>query len=345
MVKIPKAVKKGLIIAGILAGAAGTWAVHSQYVAKPEIYLEYQIDKFQKEVVPIRNEVGYTIPVGHRGVVLGMGGLWERLQDPGLNVRAPFEKVYVVNVNKIRKLERGYRTLERGIETKYEEKEDFSEESRMVSEDEGELEVQYAVHFKIKDPIKYLFNVRNPIETLSQASESSVREIIAKRKYDGALTVGKEEIGLEATKTAQKILDDYDTGIDLMAILLQPIKPPTEDVQKAFDDINRARQDAESIIQRAGQEKEKAVRKVRGTKLQIIDSARGQAQKMVNEAEGEVAGYLEAYEGYKLAPEPNRKRMHLEVIEEFLGNSDLTVIDKDVEGLLPHLDVDKGGVK
>lgn len=338
-------IKKICVTAGIIIGMAGGWLGYGEYLAKKEKpYIECNIDKFQKETVPIINKAMYTVPVAHKGVILGMGGLWERVQDPGLNFRLPFEKVYVVNVNKIRKLERGFRTEERGVESTYSE-EDFSDESLMVSGDEGELEVQYSVQFKIKDPIKYLFAVKNPIETLSQATESSVREIIAKRGYNDALTVGKEQIGLRATETAKKILDDYNTGIDLMAILLQPIKPPTPEVQEAFDKIHMARQDAESIIQRAEQEKEKAVRKTRGEKVKIIESAKGQASKMTNEAEGEVEGYLELYEGYKTAPGPNRKRMHLETIEELLGNSDLTIIDKDVKGLLPHLNVNEGGEK
>lgn len=337
--------KKICVAAGIMVGAAGGWLGYGEYLTKQEKpYIESEIDKFQKEIVPIINRTAYTIPVGHKGVILGMGGQWERIQEPGLNFRLPFEKVYVINVNKIRKLERGFRTEERGVKTTYSEG-DFSDESLMVSGDEGELEVQYSVQFRIKDPIKYLFSVKNPIETLSQVSESAVREIIAKKGYDEALTVGKEEIGLKSTDTAKKVLDDYNTGIDLMAIFLQPINPPTPEVQEAFDKINMARQDAESIIQRAKQEQEREVRKAKGQKVNIIETAKGQASKMVNEAEGEVEGYLELYEGYKLAPGPNRKRLHLETIEEFLGNADLTIIDKDVEGLLPHLDVNDGGAK
>lgn len=341
--KLGRKAKKVAIIGGTLLTLGAAWGGYTQFIAEPEVYIEYEIDKHQKEVVTIENKLVYTTEVGHKKVLLFMGGYYERTQNPGLNFRIPFfEKAYDVDVERVVKLERGYRTKKAASKTIYSE-DDFSKESIMVTGDEGELEVQYVVQFRKKNANQFLFNVKKPIETVDEVTASALREVIAKTTYDDALTVGKAKIAKEATELAQEVLDEYKTGIELIGILLQPINPPTEDVKKAFNDINRARQDQETFIEKAGKKYEKGVREALGTKQQIIEQAQGEANEMVNEATGEVAGYLELYEGYKQAPGPNRLRLYHETMRRFLGNADLTIVDKDAKGVLQHLMLDKKG--
>ena len=335
--------KKAMVGTALIGGLVGLigWTGYNQVVAKPETYLEYKIDKHQKDTVFIENKFVYSTDVGHQKVILGMGGLWERVQVPGLNFRFPFETVYDVDVSKVTKLERGFRTKKAGIKSEY-EKNDFSKESLMVTGDEGELKVQYILQYVKKDPISFLFNVRNPHETVSEVSESALREVIATKTYEEILTTEKEKIQSEAGEIAQNLLDDYGVGIKLISILLQPINPPTEKVQQSFDELNNAIQEKERLIQEGWKVYEKETKEAEGTKQNMVEQSKGEASEKVNIAEGRTVRFKELYDGYKKNPEANRFRIYQEVIRELLKDSEITIIDKEATGsLLQHLKIDK----
>jgi len=349
--KLGKILKKSLIGVGILGalGGPGTWIVYNQYVAKPEVYMEHNLTETQKETVSIEKKVFYTTDIGHQKAILGMGGLWERIQGPGLNYRLPFETVYDVDVAKVRTIERGFRTKSLGVVTEYERKE-RPEESLMVTRDEGEIDVKYSIQFKIKNPTDFLFNVRNPYQTLSDVAESSLRNIIASKDNNEALTTGKKQIQKEATELAQSILDDYGTGIRIIEIFLQQTNPPTKEVQAAFDELNNAIQTKETLIQEGKKEYNQFVEEAKGTKKKDIERATGSATQMVNEAEGRVAKFNDMFESFKYNPEMNKFRKWQETMREVIKNNpDMKIIDPETgDGLLKHIFMGKdelGGVK
>lgn len=367
---------KAVAIVGVTAAAmAGAGIGYCQYIAKPEIYIEYKHEneemakilkkmhaESQIETVTIENKLFYTTQYGHKKVLLFMGGLYEREQVEGLNFRLPFETAYDVDVDIIAKLEKGYRTKKAAEETDYvipklmskggdfetqKELDVFIKmmdaESIMVTGDEGELRVLYAVQFVKKDPNAFLFNVREPINTVDEVTESALREVIARYTYDEALTTGKKKIRKEATALAQKILDEYKIGIELMGILPQQILAPTFAVEEAFDKINIAKQEARRLIEEGGKEYQKDTKEAVGKKQQMIESAKGTAQEKINAAQGKVARYMEVHKGYKQAPKANRFRLHQEAVRRLMEKSKVIIVDpKAGGGFLQHMMLDKG---
>jgi len=346
MVKFPKLTKAKVVLATAATLALGTvgGVGYLQTLAKPEKYMEYQIDKHQTDIVNIESKIWYTIEFQHQAVVLGLGGMWERVQSPGLNFRIPFlEKAYDVHMTRVFEIQRGFRTAKAGVETKYEDDAKYETEARMVTGDEGELSVKYVTQYIKMNASAFLFNVDKPHETVAEVTESALREVIATNEYSKVMTTGKEEISEKATEIAQKVLDEYKTGIKIIAIRLKQVTPPTPNVQLAFDGINNAVQQAERLIQEGKQEYEQETREAQGTAQKNIQNAKGDASEMVNTAEGRVARFNSAYEEFKLAPEANMYRLHQQAIRDLLKGSDVKIVDKDLaSGTLNHIFLEKG---
>ncbi len=327
---------------GIPVGAAavgiGVWfGVHN--LMKPEVLKEYKIDNNQVDTVYLDERVCYEIRQGHKKVLLGMGGLWERVQGAGFHCRYPQEVGYDVNVDKVFRLERGFRTKKSGVQTEYEEG-DFSKESLMVTGDEGELHVMYSVEYKKSDPSAFLFNVRNPHKTVADVAESALREVIAGKEYTQVLKTGKELIWREAAILAQEILDSYGVGITINSLLLQPVTLPTKEVEDAYHDLQDAKLDAKRYQEEALAVKATKVEEAKGQRDMMIQTARGRADLMKNEARGEVERFKRAYAQYgKGNLDLHRFRLHQRTVRGLL-KANVTVIDKDIGeggGLMQHL--------
>ncbi len=264
-------------------------------------------------------------------------GKFNRKVEPGLNFKLPFmEKVYKVPVERQQKLEFGFRTVKAGIQTQY-TKSGTSDESLMLTGDLNLADVEWVVQYRIEDPYNFLFKVRNPVNSLRDISEAAMRQIVGDRTVNEVLTVGRTEISNKVEELAQKICREYSLGIKIDQVVLQDVNPP-ESVKAAFNAVNEAQQEKETLINQAKSEYNKVIPKAKGQAKETIQKAEGYATARVNNAEGEVARFNALYFEYIKAPEVTRRRIYLETMQDViprLGNKIIT--DEKGSNVLPLL--------
>ncbi len=264
-------------------------------------------------------------------------GKFNRKVEPGLNFKLPFmEKVYKVPVERQQKLEFGFRTVKAGIQTEY-TKSGTADESLMLTGDLNLADVEWVVQYRIEDPYNFLFKVRNPVNSLRDISEAAMRQIVGDRTVNEVLTVGRTEISNKVEELAQKICREYSLGIKIDQVVLQDVNPP-ESVKAAFNAVNEAQQEKETLINQAKSEYNKVIPKAKGQAKETIQKAEGYATARVNNAEGEVARFNALYFEYIKAPEVTRRRIYLETMQDViprLGNKIIT--DEKGSNVLPLL--------
>ena len=285
----------------------------------------------------------YTVGPDEVGIIKRFGK-YVRATDPGLHVKIPFaESVTKVKVKYIFKEEFGFRTLKPGIKTLY-APEKWQEESLMLTGDLNVAEVVWIVQYKITDPYKYLFKIRNPTKTLRDISEVVMRLVVGDRSVDEILTVGRMEAATEAQRKLQKILDSYESGIKIVTLKLKDVNPP-DPVKPSFNEFNEARQDRERFINEAWQAYNKVIPKAKGEAEKTIAEAEGYGIKRVNQAEGDADKFLAVWQEYKKAPDVTRKRLYLEALTQVLPRvGKIYVVDTEQKTILPFLSL-KGGEK
>ncbi|NOY40140.1 MAG: FtsH protease activity modulator HflK, partial [Nitrospirae bacterium] len=228
----------------------------------------------------------FTVDTEEVGVVLRFGK-FVRTADPGLNFKLPFgiEQVYKVPVERQLKLELGFRTTKPGIRTEYSSRR-YQEESLMLTGDLNAAEVEWIVQYRIKDPYKFLFRVRNSVGTFRDINEAVMREVVGDRTVDEVLTVGRQEIASTVALKVQELCDQYETGIKVEQVVLQDVNPP-ESVKPAFNEVNEAQQEREKLINQALSEYNKVIPRAKGEAERTIEKAKGYALERVNNARGE----------------------------------------------------------
>lgn len=216
----------------------------------------------------------FTIEPEEVGVVLRFGKRVREVQS-GLNFKMPFgvERVYKVPVERQLKLEFGFRTASAGVRTQYSSQK-YLEESLMLTGDLNAAEVEWIVQYRIKDPFKYLFRVRNAVKTFRDINEAIMREIVGDRTVNEVLTVGRQEVASAATVKLQELADQYGMGIKVEQVVLHDVNPP-EQVKPAFNEVNEAQQEREKLINQARSEYNKVIPKARGEAERTIQKARG----------------------------------------------------------------------
>ncbi len=287
----------------------------------------------------------FTIGPEEVGVVLRFGK-YVRTVNPGLNFKWPFgiETVYKVPVQRQLKQEFGFRTLRAGVRTQYSGR-PYKEESLMLTGDLNAAEVEWIVQYRIADPYKYLFKVRNAETTFRDINEAVMREIIGDRTVNEVLTVGRQEIASAAEVMVQELANQYETGIKVDQIVLQDVNPPDE-VKPSFNEVNEAQQEKEKLINQARSEYNKVIPKAKGEALRIIEEAKGYATERVNEAKGDVARFNDLFREYRKAKEVTRERMYLETMNDILSKVGRKLItDKKATGILPLFQLEKGGLQ
>ncbi len=264
-------------------------------------------------------------------------GKYVRSMDPGLNVKLPFmEKLYKVPVERQQKEEFGFRTLRAGIQSQY-AKSGYSDESLMLTGDLNLADVEWVVQYRINDPYSYLFKVRNPVTTLRDISEATMRQIVGDRTVNEVLTVGRTEIATRVQEQMQTICTEYSLGIKIEQVVLQDVNPP-DPVKDAFNAVNEAQQEKETLINQAKSEYNKVIPRARGQAEETIQKAEGYATERVNNALGEAARFNALYREYVKAPEVTKRRLYLETMEEVipkLGHKIIT--DESGNNVLPLL--------
>jgi len=279
----------------------------------------------------------FQIKTEEAGVITTFGK-YSRTVEPGLNLKAPFiEDVYKVPVERQQKLEFGFRTSKAGINTDYTRSGAAREESLMLTGDLNLAEVEWVVQYRVSDPYQYLFKVRDPETTLRDISESAMRQIVGDRTVNEVLTVGRTEIGGTLKELIQSLVNDYSMGLKIDQVVLQDVNPP-DAVKAAFNAVNEAQQEKETLINNAKSEYNKVIPKARGQALETIQKAEGYATERVNRAEGEASRFTDLYGEFIKAPEVTKRRIYLEtmsIVIPKLGNKIIT--DDEGNSVLPLL--------
>ncbi len=286
----------------------------------------------------------YSVGPEELGVIRRFGR-YARTSEPGLHVKAPFmETVTKVRVLHVFKEEFGFRTLQAGERTIYAPGR-FDEESLMLTGDLNVAVAEWIVQYRVLDPVNYLFNVRDPSETIRDISEAAMRQIVGDRSVDEVLTVGRIEIGQEVQRKLQEILNFYQAGIQIITVKLKDVNPP-DPVKPAFNEVNEAKQERETIINEAWQTYNKIIPKARGEAEKTISEAEGYAINRVNQAEGDASKFVAIWEEYRKAKDVTRRRLYLETLGEVLPKMGRKyIIDSQQQGILPLLSLgEEGGV-
>lgn len=281
----------------------------------------------------------YTVEPQETAVVQRFGR-FIKTADAGLHFKIPFgiETVKKVVTGRVLQREYGYRTVEAGVRSRFAEK-GHEEESMMLSGDLNVIDLQWTVQYKIKNPVDYLFQVQDAESTLDDISESVARRIVGNRYADEVLTVGRASIGELAQREIQKIMDAYQSGIQIVTVKLQNVNPPNP-VRAAFNEVIEAGQEKERMINEAQQMYNQKIPKAAGEARQAITQAEGYALERVNKGQGEVRRFLDILAEYEKAPDVTRRRMYVEALGELLNRIDrLLVMDENHKSILPFLDL------
>ena len=278
----------------------------------------------------------YIVNQGERGVVLRFGKQAE-ITDAGLRWHLPFplETVEKVNVEKVSTIEIGYRSNPRsGGKSK------VPKEALMLTEDENIIDIEFAVQYKIKDAADFLFNVRDPENTIAQATESAVREVVGKSTLDFALTEGRDQVSRSSRELLQQILDRYKTGVHIVTVETQKAQPPDE-VKPAFDDAVKAREDEQRLINEAEAYANDVIPRARGGAARLMQEAEGYKASVIARADGDTRRFSQIANEYARAPNVTRERLYLETMEQVLSSTTTIFIDQKAGNNLLYLPLDK----
>jgi membrane protease subunit HflK len=281
----------------------------------------------------------YTVPSDSVAVVQRFGKYLKEVQ-PGLNFKLPLgvDVATIVPVKRQLKQEFGFATP--GATDPYQSPQDGLKETQMVTGDLNAALVEWVVQYRISDPMKFLFDVREPSATLRAVSESVMREVVGDRTVDEVITIGRQEIEAEALIKMQELSTKYEMGISIDQVQLKNINPP-EQVQESFNEVNQAQQEKEKLINEARRDYNKVIPLAEGEKDQRIREADGYRLKRVNEAQGDVARFSALLAEYHKAPEVTRRRIYLETLQEVLpGLRSKIILDEQTRSILPFLNLD-----
>ena len=306
---------------------------------------EVQIPDFNFKITPVL--VGlillwlatgiYIVGPDEVGVVRTFGK-FTRVVQSGLNWKfpAPIETVDTPKVTEVKRIEIGFRTLKNGQYRTVEK------ESLMLTGDENIVDAEMIVQYKIKDPVAYLFRIVGPELTVREAAEASLRTVVGRNKIDETLTTGKFTIQEETKNQLQSILDNYNSGIHVVAVQLQDVSPPKE-VIGAFKDVASAKEDKNRMINQAEGYRNDVIPKARGEAEAMIRDAEGFKESRVKRAEGDATKFTTILKEYRKAKSITEKRLYLETMEKVLPDIEKIIVpDKDSGNMLNLLNLNTG---
>jgi membrane protease subunit HflK len=278
----------------------------------------------------------YTVDEGKRAVVLQFGK-YQKTTMPGLQWIAPLIQSYdMVDIENVRDARIGYRTETTGGRRAA----SIEQESLMLTQDENIIDIHLAVQYKIKSASDYVFRVVDPDDTLRQATESALREIVGKRDMDFVLTEGRAEIAANIRQLTQNILDRYETGLLVTSVNMQDAQPP-EPVQAAFDDAVKAREDEERLKNEAEAYANDIIPRARGKAARAEEDSLAYKEQVIAQAKGETSRFLQILGEYKKAPEVTRKRLYIDTVESVMTNTSKVIVDIEGGNNLMYLPLDK----
>jgi membrane protease subunit HflK len=266
----------------------------------------------------------FVVAPDEQGVIRRFGK-FVRIESPGLNYHLPYpiETVVTPAVTQVKRIEIGFRSIINDQSTRYQE---IPDEALMLTGDENIVSADAIVQYKIKDPVSYLFNIILPEETVKNAAEATLRQVIGERKIDEALTVGKYEIQEKTKKLLQDLLDSYKSGIFVVAVQLQDVNPPKE-VQEAFKDVASAKEDKSKYINQAQGYENDLIPKARGEAVKMTKEAEGYKIERIKKAEGETEKFNKILTEYKKGQYVTQARLYVETMEEIFPNMYKIIVD------------------
>lgn len=266
----------------------------------------------------------YVVSEGERGVVLRFGK-FTSAATPGLRWHLPYpvERVVRVNIGEIRTAEVGYRGSLRDRAAT-----DVALESQMLTADENIVDVKLAVQYRVKDAANYVFKVRDPDLTVQQVAESAMREVVGKSRMEFILTEGRDAVAQQVAELLQDTLDRYQAGIEVTSVNMQDAQPP-EQVQAAFFDAVKAREDEQRLINEAQAYRNEVIPRARGEVARIVADAEAYKGQIVARAEGETARFSLLAKEYRAAPRVTRQRLYLETMEKVLARTPKVLMQGD----------------
>jgi membrane protease subunit HflK len=288
----------------------------------------------------------YEVDTEETAVVLRFGE-FSSYSDPGLHFKIPYaDQVYLVPTGRVLKEEFGFRTVKAGVRSTY-SKSGMEEESLTLTGDLNVSDVEWIVQYQISDPFKFIFRISDPIGTIRDISEAMVRKVIGNSNVSEVLTTERAALAGKIEQDLQTVLNGYDIGVRIVTVKFQDVTPP-DPVKAAFNEVNEAEQQKESLIFKAREQYNREVPRASGEAKQIIQEAEGYAAERINKARGESNRFLAILAEYRKAPSVTRQRMYLETMEEVLPKiNEIYVMDEQGGGLLPLLPLrsEQGGQK
>ncbi|MBI1274782.1 FtsH protease activity modulator HflK [bacterium] len=286
----------------------------------------------------------YRVAPDENGVVLRFGQ-FHRVTGPGLryHLPAPFETLYKPSVTRVQRQEIGFRSGGQGF-MEGTVPGSIPEESLMLTGDENIVDINFEVQWRIRDPKAFLFNVRNPENTVKNAAESAVREVMGSTQIATALAEGRLDIEVKSKQLLQHVLDSYHSGVEVVRLQMLKVDPPHE-VIDAFRDVQTARADMERLINQSETYRNDIIPKARGQAEKIVVDAEAYKSRVIAQSEGEAARFASVYKEYAMAKDVTRKRMYLETMEEIMRGMHKVVIDDKVQGAVPFLPLNELGRK
>ena len=286
----------------------------------------------------------YTVEADEVAVVQRFGK-YVRQEEPGLRMKLPLgiETKRLVKVKRVDKEEFGFRTEEPGVRTRY-SKSSFLDESLMLTGDLNVAEVSWIVQYRIVDPVKYLFGNRNPKLALRDVAQIVMRSVVGDYTVTEVLTERRAEIEHQVQLKMQELLNLYETGLRVETVKMQGVTPPSDEVKRAFNEVNEAQQEQARKINEAVQAFNQEVPRERGEAERTIAKAEGYAINRTNTAKGDTARFNALLTEYRKAPEVTRRRLYLETMREILPTvKQVYVFDgEQPSSVLPFLDLQRG---
>jgi membrane protease subunit HflK len=275
----------------------------------------------------------YIVAPDEVGVIRRFGA-FAYTTPPGPHYRLPWpvERADTPKVTQVRRVEIGFRTISFDQPARYQA---VPRESLMLTGDENIVDMQFK--YKIKDPVNYLFNVKNPDETVKDAAEAAMREIVGNNKIDESLTTGKFQIQQDTKALLQTILDRYEAGLSIEAVQLQDVHPP-KDVMAAFKDVASAKEDKTKYINDSEGYRNDILPKAKGQAAQITNEAIAYRESKIKRAQGDVSRFNQVLTEYQKAKDITKKRLYIEMMEEILPGMEKVILEGNSgQNLLPFL--------
>lgn len=315
-----------------------------------EIIKKVKGDQIRPFFILILIIIGWTLVWGgwyaveqQENATVRIFGAYTKTTGPGLHLKWPFiSEVKKTEITKVKRLEIGFRTIRAGSEGQPGVYQDIPYEAEMLTGDNNIANVTFIVQYYSYDAYKWQYRVVNPESMLNYLSQSCMRFVIGKTKFDSILTDGKTAIQDEVKAMLQELCDQIDFGVKIATVQLQDADPP-EKVVPSFKDVTSAKEDREKYIQRGNTYKNDKLPKAEGQAQQIKNEAEGYYAKVVNEAKGNTTRFKQVWQEYKNAPEITKKRMIYETLVEVFSGADITVVEEGKNSTtLKHLPLGSG---